>query len=100
MRRVVPVAAPRSNGQFVPPDVTAAPPGCADAENGGMHTSPFSRTARPLTAPMLAEMDRLASWLGTPTVRDVPLDDIAFDPVGNPSRFAEVCMVVRRPSGN
>jgi len=30
----------------------------------------------------------------------VPLDDIAFDPVGNPSRFAEVCMVVRRPSGS
>jgi 8-oxo-dGTP pyrophosphatase MutT (NUDIX family) len=64
-----------------------------------MHTGPFSRVARPLTGPMRAEMDRLASRLGTPIVRDVPLDDIAFDPVGNPSRFAEVCMVVRRPSG-
>lgn len=65
-----------------------------------MHTGPFSRVARPLTTPMRAEMDRLAGRLGTPIVRDVPLDDIAFDPVGNPSRFAEVCMVVRRPSGN
>ena len=64
-----------------------------------MHTGPFSRMARPLTGPMRAEMDRLAARLGTPIARDVPLDDIAFDPVGNPSRFAEVCMVVRRPSG-
>ncbi|HTH69695.1 MAG TPA: NUDIX hydrolase [Candidatus Saccharimonadales bacterium] len=65
-----------------------------------MHTGPFSRRARPLTGPMRAEMDRLAGRLGTPIARDVLLDDIAFDPVGNPSRFAEVCMVVRRPSGN
>ena len=65
-----------------------------------MHAGPFSRMARPLTPPMRAEMDRLASRLGTPITRDVPLDDIAFDPVGNPSRFAEVCMVVRRPSGS
>src|SRR5438045_4001889 len=36
---------------------------------------------------------------GTPLGREVALDDIAFDPVGNPSRFAEVCMVVRRPTG-
>jgi 8-oxo-dGTP pyrophosphatase MutT (NUDIX family) len=64
-----------------------------------MHTGPFSRIARPLTTAMRAEMDRLARRLGTPIARDVPLDDIAFDPVGNPSRFAEVCMVVRRPSG-
>jgi NAD+ diphosphatase len=65
-----------------------------------MHTGPFSRLARPLTGQMRAEMDRVAGGLGTPITRDVPLDDIAFDPVGNPSRFAEVCMVVRRPSGN
>ncbi|HEX6062307.1 MAG TPA: NUDIX hydrolase [Candidatus Limnocylindria bacterium] len=65
-----------------------------------MHTGPFSRMARPLTPSMRAEIDRLARRLGTPITRDVPLDDIAFDPVGNPSRFAEVCMVVRRPSGN
>ena len=65
-----------------------------------MHTGRFSRVARPLTPPMRAEMDGLAGRLGVPIVRDVPLDDIAFDPVGNPSRFAEVCMVVRRPGGN
>ena len=65
-----------------------------------MHTGPFSRIARPLTTTMRAEMDGLAGRLGTPVARDVPLDDIAFDPVGNPSRFAEVCMVVRRPSGS
>jgi 8-oxo-dGTP pyrophosphatase MutT (NUDIX family) len=65
-----------------------------------VHTGPFSRIARPLTTAMRAEMDGLAGRLGAPIVRDVPLDDIAFDPVGNPSRFAEVCMVVRRPSGN
>jgi len=64
-----------------------------------MHAGPFSRVARPLTPRMRAEMVALAGRLGTPITRDVPLDDIAFDPVGNPSRFAEVCMVVRRPSG-
>jgi 8-oxo-dGTP pyrophosphatase MutT (NUDIX family) len=65
-----------------------------------VHSGPFSRLARPITPTMRAEIDRLAVRLGRPVVRDVPLDDIAFDPVGNPSRFAEVCMVVRRPSGN
>jgi 8-oxo-dGTP pyrophosphatase MutT (NUDIX family) len=49
---------------------------------------------------MRREIDALAGRLGAPITRDVPLDDIAFDPVGNPSRFAEVCMVVRRPTGN
>ena len=48
---------------------------------------------------MRREIDVLAGRFGTPITRDVPLDDIAFDPVGNPSRFAEVCMVVRRPTG-
>ena len=38
--------------------------------------------------------------LGRPITREIALDDIAFDPVGNPSRFAEVCMVVRRPTGD
>ena len=37
--------------------------------------------------------------MSQPSAREVPLYDIAFDPVGNPSRFAEVCMVVRRPTG-
>ncbi|MDP9320343.1 MAG: NUDIX hydrolase [Chloroflexota bacterium] len=49
---------------------------------------------------MRSEIDALAGRFGTPVSRDVALDDIAFDPVGNPSRFAEVCMVVRRPTGN
>jgi 8-oxo-dGTP pyrophosphatase MutT (NUDIX family) len=49
---------------------------------------------------MRREIDALAERLGVPITRDVPLDDIAFDPVGNPSRFAEVCMVVRRPAGD
>jgi 8-oxo-dGTP pyrophosphatase MutT (NUDIX family) len=49
---------------------------------------------------MRSEIDALAGRFGTPISREVPLDDIAFDPVGNPSRFAEVCMVVRRPTGD
>lgn len=49
---------------------------------------------------MRREIDELTVRFGTPVSRDVALDDIAFDPVGNPSRFAEVCMVVRRPGGN
>ena len=64
-----------------------------------MHAGPFSRVARPLTPPMRAEVAALAGRYGAPITRDVALDDIAFDPVGNPSRFAEVCMVVRRPTG-
>ena len=65
-----------------------------------MHAGPFSRIPRPLTAAMQGEIDALAGTFGTPIRRDVALDDIAFDPVGNPSRFAEVCMVVRRPTGD
>jgi len=48
---------------------------------------------------MHEEIVVLGGRFGAPIVRAVPLDDIAFDPVGNPARFAEVCMVVRRPSG-
>ena len=65
-----------------------------------MHAGPFSRVPRPLTDAMRGEVAMLARRLGRPIDRDVALDDIAFDPVGNPSRFAEVCMVVRRPTGN
>jgi len=64
-----------------------------------VHVGPFSHLPRPLTAPMRDELAVLSKRLGTPITRDVALDDIAFDPVGNPSRFAEVCMVVRRPAG-
>ena len=64
-----------------------------------MHRGPFSNAARPLTPAMREEIATLARRFGAPIVRELPLDDIAFDPVGNASRFAEVCMVVRRPSG-
>ena len=70
------------------------------AKNEGVHAGPFSRVARPLTTVMRAEVAALAGRFGAPITREVPLDDIAFDPVGNPSRFAEVCMVVRRPMGD
>jgi len=49
---------------------------------------------------MRSEVTALSGRFGAPITREIRLDDIAFDPVGNPSRFAEVCMVVRRPSGN
>jgi 8-oxo-dGTP pyrophosphatase MutT (NUDIX family) len=49
---------------------------------------------------MRSEIDALSGRFGAPIAREIPLDDIAFDPVGNPSRFAEVCMVVRRPTGD
>ena len=65
-----------------------------------MHAGPFSHTPRPLTAAMRTEIALLTQRFGAPVTRDVALDDIAFDPVGNPSRFAEVCMVIRRPTGN
>ena len=64
-----------------------------------MHTGPFAHVARPLTDAMRREIAALSQRLGAPITRDVVLDDIAFDPVGDPSRFAEVCMVVRRPAG-
>lgn len=49
---------------------------------------------------MRHEIDLLSARFGPPITRAVALGDIAFDPIGNPSRFAEVCMVVRRPTGN
>ena len=63
-----------------------------------MHVGPFSRVPRPLTTAMRDEVRALSARFGAPLTREVALDDIAFDPVGNPSRFAEVCMVVRRPN--
>jgi 8-oxo-dGTP pyrophosphatase MutT (NUDIX family) len=67
--------------------------------NERVHPGPFSHAPRPLTTAMRDEISALARRFGVPVTRAVSLDDIAFDPVGNPSRFAEVCMVVRRPSG-
>lgn len=65
-----------------------------------MHAGPFSHRPRPLTAAMRDEVAALSRRLGEPVLRNVVLNDIAFDPVGNPSRFAEVCMVIRRPTGH
>jgi 8-oxo-dGTP pyrophosphatase MutT (NUDIX family) len=48
---------------------------------------------------MREEVARLRERYGPTLVRDVVLDRVAFDPVGAPDRIAEVCMVVRRPSG-
>src|SRR2546430_13076157 len=48
---------------------------------------------------MREEIAALVKRYGQPLVREVALDDVAFDPVGAPDRIAEVCMVVRRPSG-
>lgn len=65
-----------------------------------MQSGPFSAAPRPLTKAMRAQVADLADRFGAPLHREIALDDIAFDPVGDPSRFAEVCMVVRRPGGN
>lgn len=46
----------------------------------------------------VAELDRLAHTYGEPRRIDVVIRPF-FDPVQNPDRFAEVCMVVRRPGG-
>jgi len=64
-----------------------------------MHQGPFVRAPRPLPEAMRTEMAILGDRFGAPIQRAAPLDQIAFDPVGNPARFGEVCMVVRRPSG-
>lgn len=69
-------------------------------KNEAVHAGPFSRVPRPLTPAMRSEVAALAGRLGRPIGREIALDDIAFDPVGNPSRFAEVCMVVRRPTSD
>jgi 8-oxo-dGTP pyrophosphatase MutT (NUDIX family) len=73
---------------------------CAPFYRSEMYEGTFSRVARPLSAAMRAEIARLATRYGEPITREIALEDIGFDPVGNPSRFAEVCMVVRRPTGN
>jgi len=64
-----------------------------------VHHGPFVRVPRPLPERLQAEAVALGARLGEPIVRAVVLDEVAFDPVGDPTRFAEVCMVVRRPSG-
>ena len=64
-----------------------------------MYHGPFVRVGRALTPALREERDALAVRFGAPIARDVALRDVAFDPVGAPDRIAEVCMVVRRPSG-
>jgi len=48
---------------------------------------------------MRDEVARLGKRYGPTLVREAALERVAFDPVGAPDRIAEVCMVVRRPSG-
>ncbi|MBI3637341.1 MAG: NUDIX hydrolase [Candidatus Rokubacteria bacterium] len=52
-----------------------------------------------MTTAMRDEVAALATRLGAPIVRDIPLADVRFDPVGAPDRMAEVCMAIKRPSG-
>jgi ADP-ribose pyrophosphatase YjhB (NUDIX family) len=49
-------------------------------------------------AELETEVAELAARFGEPRRLDVAIRPF-FDPVQNPDRFAEVCMVVRRPSG-
>jgi len=63
-----------------------------------MYRGPFVARPRPLAPAMSDELRALALRFGEPIRRAIVLDDIGFDPVGDPSRFAEVCMVVRRPT--
>lgn len=48
---------------------------------------------------MQEEVVSLGRRFGEPVVRAAVLNDTGFDPVADPERFAEVCMVVRRPAG-
>ena len=45
------------------------------------------------------ELAALAGRLGTPLRVVAELDEVAFDPVQDPTRIGEVLMVVRRPNG-
>lgn len=51
-----------------------------------------------LSSAQVAEVAELAARFGEPRRLDVTIRPF-FDPVQNPNRFAEVCMVVRRRSG-
>lgn len=47
------------------------------------------------------ELAGLAERFGQPLVRSVELDiPELFDPLNNPDRYGEVCMVIRRPNGH
>lgn len=52
-----------------------------------------------LSSAQIAEVAELAARFGEPRRLSVAIQPF-FDPVQNPDRFAEVCMVVRRRSGN
>ncbi len=47
-----------------------------------------------------AEVASLAARYGDPLRRETEITDAFFDPVHNPDRVGEVCMVVRRRNGN
>lgn len=52
-----------------------------------------------LSTAQVAEVAELAALFGEPRRLEVTIQPF-FDPVQNPDRFAEVCMVVRRKNGN
>jgi 8-oxo-dGTP pyrophosphatase MutT (NUDIX family) len=54
----------------------------------------------PLTPALEAEISALAQRYGPPRRVVIDLSDGSFDPVANPNRIGEVCMVIRRPSGH
>ncbi len=59
-----------------------------------------SLAAVELTPRIERELARLARRYGAPLVVDTHIDDSFRDPIWKRDRYGEVCMVVRRPSGN
>lgn len=53
-----------------------------------------------LDEPTRRELARLAERFGAPRLVKAAIRDAFFDPIKRPDRFGEVCMVIRRPSGN
>lgn len=53
-----------------------------------------------LTPAVRAELEGLARRYGDPLVLDTMIDDRFREPIWKRDRYGEVCMVIRRPSGN
>lgn len=52
-----------------------------------------------LTPDVRREVDALARRYGAPRMATATIPDAFEDPIRNPDRYAEVCMVIRRPNG-
>lgn len=77
---------------------------CPVAQNGQgsneHNTPPISVIAAYLPGEIQAELADLVTRFGQPLVYCAELDTPhLFDPLGNPDRYGEVCMVVRRSNG-